>query len=276
MDLIPNSDKLYDIKAIIPKKKKEYIQTNNWGEFSVYKEFAIKHPKNKKDNIYGYLIQKVSKTTKAIYFEDNKEKIMNTTDDIMKFTSNQVKYSTKTYYELFFIINGVSTYGDTFQNGAILHYNIEDKNDIYADDEVPTAGIINMIGESFFIEDTEENVIKHSKEENPTILNVNWDTDETLPSNGLPYSEELPKDFDKKRNSNILIHSVNIKWDGIKDKELTIFNKSNNKNKTRNKNNNDISNIFKKLQISNNKNTKKAKKSLNEHSVVTSVFTTIN
>jgi hypothetical protein len=273
MELLTNNDKLYKIKAIIPKSKKNYIQSDNWGEFSVYKEFSIKHPVIKKEDIYGYIIQKVNKNTKVIYFKDDEEKIMNTTDDIMKFTSNQVNYSTKTYYELFFIIKGISTYADVFQNGPILHYNIEDKNDIYADDEVPTAGIISMIGESFFIEDIEDNVIKNSKKENPTILNIKWDTSENLPSNGLPYTEELPNDFHKK-NSNILIHDVNVKWNGIKHKELNIFNKKNNKNKTRN--NNNISNMFKKLNISNTKKTRKTKKDLNEHSIISSVFTYIN
>ena len=57
MNSITHNNKLYNIEAIIPKKKKNYIQTTNWGEFSVYKEFAVTHPQIKRDNIYGYLIQ---------------------------------------------------------------------------------------------------------------------------------------------------------------------------------------------------------------------------
>ena len=267
----------YKIEANIPRKKKNYIQTNNWGEFSVYKEFNVYNSKNKREGVFGYVVQKVDKNTNIIYLEDNKIKKINTTEDIMKFTSNQVNYSNTSYYEIFFIINGISTVGDIFQNGAILHYNIENTNDIYADDEVPTAGTIVISGESFFIKDSKENVIKNSKKKNPKIYNMIWDTDDDLPSNGLPYSLTLPEDIINNIESNIIIHKVSVKWDGIRkilnnnlSNKLNTNTHTNINTKTTANNANNISNIFKKLNISNKKSIQE--KTLNEHSIVVSEF----
>jgi len=199
----------------------EIIESKEWGDFSVYKEFSVSHPEKDAKDIYGYVIQKVIKRTKVFLAEGDAIKTLTKEDEILAFTNGQVNYANSEYYEVFFIRGGRSESADSFQNGALLHYNVDDVNDIYADDEVPTAGVISMVGESYFREATEKDVLYTlAASENPdiqmiTILGADWSTDTTLPANGLPYRAELPIEFTNVRDSNTLQHVVKAVWNGI-------------------------------------------------------------
>jgi hypothetical protein len=200
------------------------------GEFVVHKEFKIKSKINpRKRKIYGYVIQKVEKTTDAYIIKDNiQTKIAN----ISEFTNNYVNYMNESYYELFFIIDGISTYGDNFQNGAILEYTYNNSNGSYGpDDRTDTKGIIRIKGTSWFISATEnevkinQNIVNSNSEMNINnvgksinILGINWSLDKNSPANGLPFIliEEGKEIETLKRDSNILEHNVEVKWNTTK------------------------------------------------------------
>lgn len=188
---------------------KKITERNNWGDFVVYKDFTVKHDTLRASDIHGYVIQKITKTSKvyAKDFSNNIELVSN----INSFTDNYVKYMNDSYYEVFYILNGMSIDGDQFQNGPILHY-----IDGYPDDEFPTAGIIHMSGSSVFIPDTKEAIEKciNSTSKNITILGLKWSTSENTPANGLPYRKDLP-DISIYFKSNIVHHIVEAYWNGI-------------------------------------------------------------
>jgi hypothetical protein len=185
------------------------------GDFVVHKKFKVTSKYSK--SIYGYVIQKIEKTTDV---QDNtNRKITN----IEAFTSDQVKYMNDSYYELFIIENGISIDGDNFQNGALLEYEYDSsEKKWYALDDTPTKGNIIQKGTSWFISDTEENV-RRKKEEyeasverrDISILGTEWLIDPNTPANGLPILPPISlvkmlEDYPKE--SNILEHTVTIEW----------------------------------------------------------------
>jgi hypothetical protein len=206
------------------------------GEFVVHKEFKVESPVQAE--IYGYVIQKVQKSTNAYtIIDDNKEEII----DIEKFTDGNVKYMNDTYYELFFIINGESTDGDNFQNGAILEYTYDHNNNSFRpDDKTNTEGGIIIKGTSWFISADKNEVIDNynyyingningkmnvnninntNNNGNKKILGINWSLDNNTPANGLPYSPRISSKANiAKRESNILEHNVKVTWDTTKKK----------------------------------------------------------
>jgi hypothetical protein len=213
-----------DYNEQFPDDKRDPVN----GEFVVHKEFKIKSKNNpRKRKIFGYVIQKVEKTTDAYIIKDNKE---NKIANISKFTNNFVNYMNDSYYELFFIIDGLSSYGDNFQNGAILEYTYDNSNGTYGpDDRTDTKGIITVKGTSSFILANEKEVKSNQNivnsemninnvENSINILGINWLLDKKSPANGLPFIliEEGKEIQTLKRDSNVLEHIVEVKWDTTK------------------------------------------------------------
>ena len=197
------------------------IESDNWGDFKIYKDFNISHINIPTKEIYGYVIQEVVKTTTLYTYENNNLQLLTTTNSIMEFTSGQVNYANNKYYEVFYIVGGKSVSGDMFTNGALIHYNIDDISDIYPDDEVATAGIICMTGKCYFVSASKEVVNKNinSKRRIVNILGLNWDTDKDLPANGLPYRTDIPLDIiSRSSDGSALKHKVVVIWNGINGK----------------------------------------------------------
>lgn len=202
-----------------PYDTRDYIN----GEFVVHKEFKVKskcNPKSK--NVSGYVIQKVEKKTVAYTIKDGIETLI---PDISKFTSDYVKYMNDSYYELFFIINGESTDGDNFQNGAILEYTYDELNNSYGpDDRTDTKGTIKIKGTSWFIEAKKDdvynnyNLVSENNIKTINILGLEWSLNKDTPANGLPYISisESAKINNIPKSSNILEHNVEVKWDTTK------------------------------------------------------------
>jgi hypothetical protein len=186
------------------------------GDFVVHKKFKV--TSRHSNSIYGYVIQKIEKTTDV---QDNtNRKIIN----IEAFTSDRVKYMNDSYYELFFIENGISIDGDNFQNGALLEYEYDSsKKKWYALDDTPTKGNIIQKGTSWFISDTEGNVIRKKEEYEASnerrgihILGTEWLIDPNTPANGLPMLPPMPIEkmiIQYPKESNVLEHTVIVDWD---------------------------------------------------------------
>lgn len=196
------------------------IKSENWGAFKVKKGFNVIHPEIDKDDISGYIIQRVEKQCKAsVLTSDGLRRI----EDIDLFTSGNVLHTNESYYELFPVLMGESQYDDRFQNGAILHYEKDDANtEWFANNNPPTIGIIIQQGTCFFIPCPEDDVIKINKaieqyERNRKpitykILDTLWTIDDDNAANGLFYVEAADK-LEEKRESPYVIHTVTAKWD---------------------------------------------------------------
>lgn len=209
------------------------------GEFVVHKAFQVTSPKE--EQVYGYVIQLVQKVTDAYTIKKHNKIIkVEKIENISEFTSGYVNYMNDSYFELFFIINGQSKYGDNFQNGPILIYTPNPNNvtDIGPDDEIPTKGTINVTGTSWFIPGTKKDITKLCKEINSInskmninnknsntieILGLNWSLNPNTPANGLPYidTDKSKEVFKLGRASNVLEHTVNVKWDSTKSNGKT-------------------------------------------------------
>lgn len=200
-------------------------EKHDWGEFEVEKTFTVvSNVPN--EPVFGYVVQKVEKVTNVTVHTLKGDIQYSTSQDIQKFTENQVNYATHTYYEVFPILNGITCYGkpdeernncidDRFQNGALLRYEYDEvEKEYYADNEPPTSGTIQMIGTCVFIP-TDETIAKriyssilNQSQSTIKIGNVQWSLSENTPANGLPYSEfyEFPKGVKQ------LIHRVGVMW----------------------------------------------------------------
>jgi hypothetical protein len=187
------------------------IEEDN-GNFSVTKEYNVSLlPKNK---IEGIIIQCVRKTSAVM---DATGKVYNTSDMIRDLTSGVVQYSNDSYFEIFDLYkNGNSKYADAFQNNAMVQYESLDTGELipYTYDVTDpmyetykTAGEINVYGENCFI--------SRSNPIYSTIMSLNWNNSENTPANGLPYlpySTDIHHLIFSSSDSNILTHSVNVKW----------------------------------------------------------------
>lgn len=196
------------------------------GEFVVHKEFQVKlNTSPRKKKIFGYIIQKVEKNTEAY---TNKNSIKNSIKNISKFTSDYVRYMNDSYYELFFVIDGESTSGDNFQNGAILEYTFNNSNGSYGpDDRTNTSGAIDIKGTSWFIPSTENEVknnnymvnsaTNNNSNKSIEILGIIWSLSQNTPANGLPFiSIKNGKNVEKlQSDSNIVLHIVEVKWNTL-------------------------------------------------------------
>jgi len=142
------------------------------------------------------------------------------------------------YYELFPIIDGRSTYADSFTNGAVLRYE-KVKTKWYANNNPPTKGKIIQEGTFYFIPETKAKVVeviaiidKSTRKRSPIIvdiLGIEWDLNPMLPANGLPYTTEDIKDkMESMKKSNTLHHVVHVEWNGIGSKNNNNTNNASN------------------------------------------------
>jgi hypothetical protein len=181
-----------------------------WGGFVVQKSFTF--PKDASGGgPTGVVVQTVEKKT-SVTVHQTPDRVLTTSKDIAAFTSNNVKYATHTYSELFPILNGVSRDADNFQNGAVLRY-VKDKGKWYADDEPPTSGTITMTGTIGFVPldvsmataiqtmtDTQKGTLSD-------FLGATWSFAQKTPANGLGYTETTPV------FRPAFTHTVKVTWD---------------------------------------------------------------
>ena len=156
--------------------------------------------------------------------------------NIDKFTSNNVMYMNDNYIELFPIIDGRCKYGDNFQNGGILRYEL-DGGKYYSNDNPPTLGTIQQIGTIFFIPSDKKlvkSVIGLIDSENiRNILGLDWNFSTNTPANGLPfypYSREADNHLLALNQSNTITHNVIAKWDGLIERDKILNKNKRNKN----------------------------------------------
>lgn len=206
---------MYTIEIIQHKIKSEH-----WGAFKVKKGFNVIHPEIAKEDISGYIIQRVEKHCKASVLTSNGLRQIKNIDS---FTSGNVLHTNESYYELFPVLMGESQYDDRFQNGAILHYEKDDANtEWFANNNPPTIGMIIQQGTCFFVPCPEDDVTKinkaittYEKNKKPItrkILGISWAIDEDNAANGLFYVKTANK-LEEKRESPYVIHTVTAKWD---------------------------------------------------------------
>jgi hypothetical protein len=191
-------------------KYKPTIQAEDNGNFNVTKEYVVTSTINP---IRGFVIQFVKKSTSVV---DASGQIYNTTASISGFTSNEVKYSNDSYFEIFTLNNGESEFADAFQNSSLTQYEADStgkllphtytvKDSMYQ--TFKTEGEIIVLGENCFI-----------SEDNPTykqILKLPWLKKKNTPANGLrylPYSAVNYNLFFSSSDSNILVHNVKVNW----------------------------------------------------------------
>ena len=185
----------------------------------------------------GFILQYVTKKTvvHALCGDNTVKKIEN----IDEFTNNRVKYMNDSYYELFPILDGKSTYHDSFANGAVLHYE-KDKTKWYADNNPPTKGKIVQEGKLYFIpekrsvvEDIISIIDKSTRKRSPIIVpifGIEWDLNPIMPANGLPYTTQKIGDIlESMRKSNSIQHTVSAVWDGIGSHKYINHNKHSSK-----------------------------------------------
>jgi hypothetical protein len=199
----------YKLRSQYDKKQ---IEKEDNGNFIVQKEYIVSEiPKiSGYPQIEGIIVQYVNKTTEVTDALGNK---YNTTAGIEALTSGIVKYSNDSYFEIFEVYkNGRSINADAFQNGSIVQYDTSLEPHTYdvtdpSYQTYKTKGRINVVGENCFISSKNP---KYSE-----INNLKWSTSIDTPANGLPYLPYSKKDYKlifDSSDSNILIHTVNVKW----------------------------------------------------------------
>ena len=226
------------------------IETKFWGDFAVRKGYKIK--KNVRDGkpIEGIVVQYVEKKTS---FQDVDGRVYDTTAKISKYTSDQVKYSNDSYFELFDINPNVKNdsggnvvgpgeceFDDSFQNGALVQYvldvyqrgqnkgqpRIDPKTglpvglipQVYPSTDAnfnlyKTRGSIEMIGKNYFI--STDDKAKYDR-----IRNLRWNSSEDTPANGLPYlpySPDVLALINSSTESPVFVHKVVATWDESND-----------------------------------------------------------
>jgi hypothetical protein len=203
----------YQIKYV-PRDR----QVENSGSYQVIVDFEVVNLMNKKSKANGCIIQLIIKYTKARGSNLlNNGKIgpyeeLNTSQSISKYTNNNVNWMCENYLEYFEVKNGIiqdsngNLYGDGFASGPIAKYY---RGTPVTDDAVEVSqGVIIHIGLAVYIEN------------GPFldgIKQLNWDTNEKLPANGLPYlplvgNEPVWQDIILHKNSLIYKHEVRHIW----------------------------------------------------------------
>lgn len=217
-------------------------EADDWGAFHTTKEFDIfrvepsngKKNKEIKEGVYGFVVQHVSKKTDvSVLCGDG---LIREVSNIDKFTSNQVTHMNHSYTELFPVLEGETVIADRFQNGALLRYEQENSNGKwYANDNPPTSGKIIIEGTIYFIPAekdevnrvinysslNEKNKNKNNNINSPTKIKIFgsvWDLSPDKPAAGLPYTTATLPSLAERRQSNVLKHTVEVGWNGIKKK----------------------------------------------------------
>lgn len=209
-----------------------------WGEYIVHKEFIVENttlPVNRTAGVNGFVVQVIRKKTDAYALCG--DGYLKRIKSIEEFTINNVRYMNDSYIELFPIIDGECDYGDNFQNGGILRYELYD-GEYYSNDNPPTLGNIQQIGDIFFIpfdKSIVSSVIeiidsRHNTNINRNIMGIDWNFSKNTPANGLPfypYSSAIVSHLFSLKQSNYITHNVIAEWNGlIKKDNDTIVNKN--------------------------------------------------
>jgi hypothetical protein len=152
----------------------------------------------------GAIFQYIQKKTDAVGVnEAGAEVLLNTSEAISKFTDNNVNHMCKSYLEYFEVDNDGTTWGDQFGNGAISRY---DEEGAYLDRELNISkGSIVQTGTSVFLPASAA----------AEFMALDWDTDTSLPANGLPYlpfDESLWNRILAARQSNVLTQKITVVW----------------------------------------------------------------
>lgn len=197
---------------------KPWNENGDCGDFRSTIDFTISDINGKTDGINGIIVQYIQKSCKVdIYDSDGKGFIetLNTSDEIYNYTSGNVPYMNYNYLEYFNVINGNSVDGDQFGNGPICEYDDNDNEPIIDDEEDMSEGEIVQNGFAIFIPEPIAGNIKNS--------DIPWNSSIDTPANGLPmieFNSNIWEQIFTARQSNVFVHSVNIKW-----KYLNIFQK---------------------------------------------------
>jgi len=186
----------------------KFHYVRDFGDFFSIIDFSIK---SKISNLIldGIIFQKITKITRVIHLKNKRECFLNTTKQILDYTSQNVKFMNEKYLEYFEVING-NVDGDQFQNSAITQYNkknVDFKN-------VSDYGVILQKGECVFI--------PSNHPQYNTIKGYGWKRDKTHASNGLNYFDDTCNQLIKmnalwdliklNRQSDIVCHTVEYYW----------------------------------------------------------------
>ena len=168
----------------------------------------------------GIIVQYVQKSCLVDIYHPTGQgvsKTLNTSDEIYNYTSGNVKYMNYNYLEYFEVKNGISVVGDQFGNGPICKY--EGNEPIIDDEEDMSEGEIVQNGFAVFIPEPMASNIKNGNIKNGNIkngnINISWNHSDDTPANGLPmidFNSQIWEQIFAVRESNVFVHSVNIKW----------------------------------------------------------------
>ena len=199
------------------EEEKPWNENGDCGDFRSTIDFTISDSNENTYGINGIIVQYIQKSCKVDIYDPNGagfSETLNTSDEIYNYTGGNVPYMNYNYLEYFEIVNGNSVDGDQFGNGAICKY--EGKEPIIDDEEDMSEGEIIQNGFAIFIPEP-----MASKFKEKSI--IPWNSSTVLPANGLPmieFNSNIWEQIFTARQSNVFVHSVNIKW-----KYLNIFQK---------------------------------------------------
>ncbi len=199
------------------EEEKPWNENGDCGDFRSTIDFTISDSNENTYGINGIIVQYIQKSCKVDIYDPNGagfSETLNTSDEIYNYTGGNVPYMNYNYLEYFEIVNGNSVDGDQFGNGAICKY--EGKKPIIDDEEDMSEGEIIQNGFAIFIPEP-----MASKFKEKSI--IPWNSSTVLPANGLPmieFNSNIWEQIFTARQSNVFVHSVNIKW-----KYLNIFQK---------------------------------------------------
>lgn len=199
------------------EEEKPWNENGDCGDFRSTIDFTISDSNENTYGINGIIVQYIQKSCKVDIYDPNGagfSETLNTGDEIYNYTGGNVPYMNYNYLEYFEIVNGNSVDGDQFGNGAICKY--EGKEPIIDDEQDMSEGEIIQNGFAIFIPEPMASKIKKKS-------NIPWKSSTVLPANGLPmidYDSQIWEQIFAVKQSNVFVHSVNIKW-----KYLNIFQK---------------------------------------------------
>jgi hypothetical protein len=156
----------------------------------------------------GIIVQYIQKSCLVDIYHPTGQgvsKTLNTSDEIYNYTSGNVPYMNYNYLEYFEVKNGISVVGDQFGNGPICEY--EGNEPIIDDEQDMSQGEIVQNGFAVFIPEPMASNIKNG--------NISWNHSDDTPANGLPmidFNSQIWEQIFAVRESNVFVHSVNIKW----------------------------------------------------------------
>ena len=170
------------------------IKGRKSGDFEVKKAFDITDSIGRLQRVDGIIIQHIQKSARVTKMIDGDT--MATTEEIREYTNGKVDFMNNSYLEIFIVKRGKSVDADSFSNGAIVPY--ENKQAIIV--EPPYTD--------------EDSIFIHDPDKIKEIMTYEWNSSKKLPSNGLPYLDDIYKDeIFRFKESNVAKHICTITWD---------------------------------------------------------------